>query len=224
VKVTRHPCQFSPEVLDVLAELIRAGEYVHDPFAGPGLRLSQLCDQLGAVFTGTDIETWPESDPRVAQADARDGISYPEGSFTVATSPVYLNKRCADYRNGPTPTTKTKGRRDYGIALGRALHVDNLARATGHPSRAARYWQGHGDAVKQWGERVIVNVDEPIAAGWQRLLIDHGYEIEQVIPAHTRRYGGLRNADKRADHEVVTVASRVRLARSPAWPSQASTG
>jgi hypothetical protein len=123
-------------------------------------------------------------------------------------SPVYLNKRLADYPNGPTPTTKIKGRRDYAIALGHALHADNLARATGHPSRAARYWQGHGDAVKHWGWRAIVNVDEPISVEWQDLLRNNGFVIHDVIPVFTRRYGGLANAEKRADHEVIIVATR----------------
>jgi hypothetical protein len=203
-----HPCQFSPEVLDILAGMISAGERVHDPFAGPGVRLGPLCDQRGAIFTGTDIEEWPGRDPRVAFADARDPARYPVGRFTVVTSPVYVNKRCADYRNGPTPTTKTKGRRDYGIALGRKLHSDNLARFTGRPLHAHLYWRGHAEAVQHWGDRVIVNVDEPIADGWCGLLNDAGYLIERVVPAYTRRYGGLANADVRAEYEVVLVAER----------------
>ena len=62
-----HPCQFSPEVLDVLAGLISPGEHVYDPFAGPGVRLGALCDELGATFSGGDIEEWedPPHDPRV---------------------------------------------------------------------------------------------------------------------------------------------------------------
>ena len=35
-----------------------------------------------------------------------------------------------------------------------------------------------------------------------------GKRIEDVIPVVTQRYGGLGNADKRADHEVVIVARR----------------
>jgi hypothetical protein len=62
--------------------------------------------------------------------------------------------------------------------------------------------------MKHWGYRVILNVDLPISAGWQRLLIGHGYAIQSVFPAYTRRYGGLDNADKRAEHEVVIEARR----------------
>jgi hypothetical protein len=204
-----NPCRYSPEVIDVLRALIRRGERIHDPFAGSGERLGRLCDEVGAVYTGTDVEHWAVGhDRRVGLADALDAASYPAGPFTIVTSPVYLNKRCADYANGPTPRTKTKGRRDYGIALGHALHLNNLARFTGRPSRARRYREGHSEAVKQWGDRVIVNVDEPIAEGWQQLLREHGYLIDRVIPAYTRRYGGLDNADKRAEYEVVIVAYR----------------
>ena len=207
----RHPCQFSPEVLEVLAGIIRPGEHVHDPFAGPGLRLGRLCDQLGAIFTGSDIEAWPGRDRRVVVADARDPLSYPAKPFTIVTSPVYANKRCADYPNGPTSRTKVKGRRDYAIALGRALHPLNLARCTGRPRRAQLYWEGHAEAVKYWGERVVLNVDEPISERWQSLLIEHGYRVADAVPVRTRRYRGLANADKRADHEVVIVAVRETL-------------
>jgi hypothetical protein len=205
-----NPCQYSPEVLDVLAEFIAPGERIHDPFAGPGVRLAALCDRIGAVFSGSDIEDWPGHDPRVVVADARDAASYPVRPFTIVTSPVYENKRCCDYPNGPTINTKVKGRRDYGIALGRALHPHNLARWTGGQTAAktAGYYAGHAGAVKHWGDRVILNVDLPISEPWQRLLVEHGYSIIDVIPAFTRRYGGLDNAEKRAEYEVVIVATR----------------
>jgi hypothetical protein len=201
-----HPCQYSPEVLDVLTTLITSGERVHDPFAGPGVRLARLCDQLGATFSGADIEAWPDHDHRVVVADARDAASYPASPFTVVTSPVYANKRCADYANGPTPNTRVKGRRDYGIALGRALHRDNLARLTGRKAKTLDYYREHAQAVKHWDERVVLNVDSPIAEPWCALLTARGYVIADIIPTYTRRYGGLHNSEKRAAYEVVIVA------------------
>jgi hypothetical protein len=208
-----HPSQYSPEILPVLARLIGRGEHVHDPYAGPGIRLAQLCDELGATFTGGDIEVWllPMHDVRVIQADAADPDGYPPRDFTTVTSPIYLNGISSDYKEGPTPTTKIKGRRAYGISLGHALHPGNLARTVvrSRPDKgAADYFPGHGDAVKHWRDRVIVNVDSPIGDGWQALLREAGYTIEDVIPVITQRYGGLDNADKRADHEVVIVARR----------------
>lgn len=208
VQVPVHPCPFSPEVIDALRPLISAGEHVHDPFAGLGLRLANLCDEVGATYSGGDIEEWPGADHRVALADATAEASYPPKPFTIATSPVYQNKRLADYANGPLPTTKVKGRRDYGISLGRALHANNLARHTGKPSRAAAYWRTHIDAVQWWGDRVLVNVDSPIADTWALMLNECGYHIEQWTPVYTQRYGGLDNADKRAEYEILMVGTR----------------
>jgi hypothetical protein len=204
-----HPCQYSPEVIAVLDELIHPGEHIHDPFAGPGRRLGHLCDWKQATFSGTDIEEWPDHDPRVRLGDATHPASYPIFmDFTIITSPVYVNKRLADYSNGPTSSTKIKGRRDYALSLGRPLHPDNLARRTGRRSKVDAYWQGHRDAVKHWGDRVIVNVDYPIAADWARLLDVYGYRVEDPIGIPTQRYRGLANDRIRAELEVVLVAIR----------------
>lgn len=205
----KHPCQYSPEVLEIVADMIQPGMRVHDPFAGPGNRLAALCDKIGATFSGTDIEAWPGSDPRVKQRNAKRFWAYPPGDdYLLVTSPVYVNKRCADYRNGPGPNTKVKGRRDYGIALGRALDPENLARHTGRPAEVEAYWALHGEAVQWWPLTVVVNVDLPIAERWEKLLDWHGYTVMEVVPAYTRRYGGLDNAEKRAEHEVVMRAER----------------
>jgi hypothetical protein len=67
--------------------------------------------------------------------------------------------------------------------------------------------------VKYWGERVVLNVDQPISEGWQSLLIEHGYRVADAVPVRTRRYRGLANADKRAEHELVIVAARKGLHR-----------
>jgi hypothetical protein len=206
---SNHPCQFSPEVLEIIEAAIQPPEHIHDPFAGPGLRLAALCDRIGVTFSGGDIEDWPGRDPRVGVLDATEPDSYPLGDgYVLVTSPVYVNKRCADYRNGPTPATKVKGRRDYGIALGGSLAPGNLARHTGRPREADAYWRLHAEAVKHWPSRVILNVDLPINSQWQMLLAEQGYEVNWMLPAFTRRYGGLDNADRRAGHEVVMFASR----------------
>jgi hypothetical protein len=206
----KHPAQYSPEVIDVLRTLIEPGSYVYDPFAGTGLRLGALCDEIGAVFAGGDIEDWPGHDRRVGLADALDPMSYPMSypksgiNPIVVTSPVYQNKRLGDYPNGPTPNTKTKGRRDYGIALGRPLHPNNLARVTGRKSKEADYWRLHAAAVKLWPDRVIVNVDLPIMDRWVALLHDAGYLLTDYFPAYTRRDRGVGCAE----YEVAIRAER----------------
>lgn len=210
--VRPHPAEYSPEVIAVFTELLVRGERVHDPYGGRGLRLGRLCDLLGATFTATDIDQYIGSDRRVVFGDAVDAATYPAPPFTVVTSPTYVNKRLSDYaKTGPLPTTQLRGRRDYGISLGHATHPRNTARLTGrHADRdgGAAYYADHARAIAHWDIRAIVNVDEPIGARWSRLLERHGYEILQVIPAYTQRYGGLDNADKRAEHEVVIEARR----------------
>ena len=46
-----HPAPFSPEVLDTFRRLIPRGSRVHDPFAGEGLRLGKLADEMGWAFS-----------------------------------------------------------------------------------------------------------------------------------------------------------------------------
>jgi hypothetical protein len=87
-RVPVHPCQFSPEVIAALEELVSPGEHVHDPFAGTGLRLAALCDRIEAVYTGTDIEDWPGLDPRVAVGDST------LGTPTLTVSSLASPARC----------------------------------------------------------------------------------------------------------------------------------
>ena len=210
--IPAHPSEFSSEVLEVIAELLLAGEHIHDPYAGRGLRLGALCDDLGLTFTGTDIERYEGADFRVDGGNSEMPLTYPAKPFTVTTSPTYANKRLSDYAKvGPLPSTQLRGRRDYAISLGRPLSPGNTALLTGrHANRddGAAYYAAHARAIRHWDERAIVNVDEPISARWCQLLEQHGFQILQVIPAFTRRYGGLDNAEKRAEYEVVIEARR----------------
>ena len=203
------PLKSSPEVLEVLGQLIHVGERVHDPFAGPGLRLAKVCDALDATFTGADIEAWPGGDGKFASLTPTTP-QLPTAAVHPRHQPRLRQQAVRRLRQRAHPAHKTKGRRDYGIALGRALIPANTARVTGRPGHASGYWQGHRDAVKHWDARVLLNVDGPIAGEWVGLLVERNYYIEETVLAPTRRYHGLANADKRAEHEVVIVASEAR--------------
>jgi hypothetical protein len=206
-----HPAEYSTEVLQEIGpRLLRlAPERVHDPFAGRGRRLGHLCDLLEITFTGTDIDRYKDADRRVQCRNANDPAGYPPAPFVIVCSPVYFGNRIStDYTNGPLASTKTSGRRSYGISLGRALHPDNLARLC-RPTDHDAYYRGHGKAVKHWGERVFLNVDSPLVDDWCRLLGAHGFRLaEPVLRVRTSRYRGLAGSDKRADHEAVIVATR----------------
>lgn len=172
------------------------------------LRPMRLLDKWDTLdFSDRSVEATPIEVLRVESAGVRDiqEITTSEGTYL---GEGYLMHNCGDYANGPTPTTKTKGRRDYGISLGRALSENNLARYTGRPRKADEYWELHAEAVKHWPDRVIVNVDEPICERWIELLHDAGYPLCSVTRAYTQRYAGLANADVRAEFEVVILAER----------------
>ena len=211
-RVPPHPAEFSRGVLDAIEGLLHPGEHVHDPFAGRGVRLGAMCDRLGMTFTGTDIDEYPYRDHRVVVDDSTLSGSYPPPPFTIVTSPVYLGNRIStDYLDGPTAATKRNGRHAYGISLGRALHRRNLARRCRRPDD---YFAAHAGAVANWGDRVVVNVDLPIADGWLDLLHTDGYHAVVVAEVVTRRLGGVANHERRAEHEVVIQA--VRAVDTPA--------
>jgi hypothetical protein len=206
-RVPLHPAEYSPAVLEVIRTLLRPGERVHDPFAGRGIRLGALCDELGCTFSGTDIEPWEDRDERVRVGDAMVAAHYPPHDVVV-TSPVYFGNRISsDYVGGPTPTTKRAGRRSYGISRGAALSPRNIARAC-RPGDEDSYIALHGFAVAHWGPWAVVNIDLPISEMWQAILKAHHYEIDVVLPAYTRRLRGITGSDKRAEHEVVIVAAK----------------
>ena len=206
-----HPAQFSHEILDAIVPALRAlprGSLVFDPYAGRGIRLAARCQLYGIRFAGVDIEQYEKSHPAVKLGDANDPAVYPAEPFVVITSPVYFGNRISsDYVNGPTPNTKTNGRRAYGISLGRALHPDNLARLC-RRGRAPEYYAGHSPAVNLWGSRVIVNVDGPLYDGWRTLLEDAGYTIALTRCVKTPRYRGPDNSEVRAEYEVVIFATK----------------
>lgn len=205
-----HPCQYTPIILEKIESIIGDDRTpIHDPFAGTGIRLGKLCDTLNITFTGTDIEDWPGKDPRVRIGDSALIETYPAGPYTIITSPTYQNKRLADYKNGPTPNTNPKGRRDYGISLGRALHPNNTARWTGNDRFASEYWERHREIAKTWETyRVILNVDFPIAHEWAVLLHDAGWPVQDHHIVKTPRYRGLSNDTIRAQYELIIDASR----------------
>ena len=220
---------------------------VHDPFAGTGERLGRVADDRQWFFSGTDIEAAFAVDHRVCQGDATDPESYPWtlacGScgepgpspstvcsrhvlrpLTIATSPVYPNGICDDFKSNEESRRIT-----YRHALVETtgdpdakLHERNMGR-WGYRSSPkldadARqmYWYLARSAVEHWGiaERVVVNVSDflagdrrvPVVAGWERLLVQHGWVIEERHEVRTKRMRDGANAAARVEHEIVLVA------------------
>lgn len=208
--VPSHPARFTPAILDAVRPYLELlGLPVHDPFAGEGRRLGALCDELGLVFTGCDIEPWSDRDERVLVGDSRRSWTYPESDFVVVTSPVYFGNRISsDYADGPLPTTKLAGRHSYGISRGEPLHASNMARLC----RASARVQHDAMAIavaEQWRDYALVNVDAPLQAQWSGILVAAGFHVRDVLEVVTPRLrGGLAGADKRAACEIVMIGVR----------------
>ena len=95
----RHNAQYSTEIIAALARFVPPIEgRIHDPFAGTGVRLGQLCDRLGLTFTGTEIEQSFIVDQRVAHDDSTVPATYP----TMARIPIGIRTRSSRHR--PTAT------------------------------------------------------------------------------------------------------------------------
>lgn len=221
-----HPARWSPQIIDVLRDLIKGYgiQHVHDPFGGTGERLGALCDESGVRFTATDIEAWPDSDPRVKQADATDPLSYPwayvpgvrnwdpecfETTWTV-TSPVYPNGVADNF------LPKDESRRyTYRNSLGQELHANNAGRYSVRRgvSAEAAYWRIHWQALQWWSPNVIVNVKDfihkdavyPLVQKWANLLTEFGYSELETLLVPCPGIGDGKHREKRVPHESVLV-------------------
>lgn len=223
-----HPAQWSPEIIEVLREKFTQHNVrrVHDPFGGTGVRLGRLCDRFPngrlrpnrRIFTATDIEDWPDKDPRVRVGDSTDGDTYPPDEIDgvplwVVTSPVYPNGMADHF--APKDTSR---RHTYRVALGRELHPNNAGRYSVRGGKLAerRYWELMDLCVRWWPDRVMVNISDfihsgrtyPLADMWWMTLDDFGYDlIERIeIPTRRQRYGA--NRDLRAESETLLICTR----------------
>jgi hypothetical protein len=197
-----------------MAPILRQwGLPVHDPFAGTGERMGDLCDTLGLDFTGTEIQAGFIIDPRVEVGNSRHADPYPEGRYCVATSVVYPNGMTDHFQ-----ATNTHGRRTYRTALAaitggdEPLHPDNMGRHGPRQGKLSesRYWDIAKDAVAHWPPRALVNISDvimdkgvyPAVDRWTEILQDRGYQVE-AHAVGTPRYGYGQNSKARVDHEMV---------------------
>ena len=210
-----HPVPYTPSLIEALGVRlvplhVPEGVAVHDPFAGDGHRLAEMCDAIGRVYTGTDIEVWPESDERVRLGDSTDPATYPEHAHAIVTSPSYNNGV-----NDHFLPRETSRRLTYRTALGRALHDNNTGRWSGRSSARAEaeYWRISEEVVRCWPPIALVNVKDSIRAGevyplvrlWERLLRRHGYRTSTTMVA-TPSFRLGRNGEKRAESEAIIIA------------------
>lgn len=215
-KTQAHPAQFSAELIPALTFAIDKAERrkVFDPFAGPGVRLGKLCDDMGVEFAGIDIENWPGRDLRVRLGDATNSNYYPTGMWHIVTSPTYGNGL-----NDHHEPKEDSRRFTYRVALDRDLHPNNSGRYGIRGGRKSwnEYWRIHGEAIAVWAELgwpVTVNVKAFVHDGevvdlpamWEAALASHGFFVRKPVYVETPgiRYGS--NSEKRAKCETILQA------------------
>lgn len=220
--VTEHPARWTPAILDTLAPiLLELGLPVHDPFAGTGERLGELCTRLGLTFTGTEIEPEFIVERRVDPGDSTMPLTYPGGPHVVVTSPVYPNGM-ADHFHARDASRRHTYRQALASNLGgdRPLHPNNMGRWGNRYRRSQRSENEHfriaAACIKHWPDHAIVNVKDVVATTyrvdvigrWRELLTAAGYEITRVIEVATPGQRNGANGHLRAEHEAVIVAQR----------------
>lgn len=206
-----HPCPMSWPIIHALGPILKhlAPDHVHDPFAGEGRRLADLCAYLGIWFSGTDLVEWRGHHRAVVIGDATNPASYPTGPHIVVTSPTYNNGFGDTY-------TDNSERHTYTAAARQELGPTNTGRYTGRYSKTgeAMYWKLHDEAVRHWPATVVVNVKDSIRYGdvyplgdlWCDLLIRHGYAITGRQAVECGGHRKCANGNLRVDDEQVIVA------------------
>lgn len=212
-----HPARFTPAIFDAVEPLlVNLALPVHDPFAGTGERLGELCDRLRLGFTGTEIEEPFIVDPRVKAGDSTDELTYPLHEHVVVTSPAYPTGMCDHFHahDGSKRHTYRQGLAEITGEDG-PLHPHNMGRwGSRHrrsPASEAEYFRIAANAIQHWPVDAIVNVRNVVAetyevdvvGRWFELLEDAGYEIVRTIEVPTPGQRNGANRHLRADHELV---------------------
>ncbi|OQY87161.1 MAG: hypothetical protein B6D41_12320 [Chloroflexi bacterium UTCFX4] len=214
-KPIRHPARYSDALLPIMAQYLRAGWLVLDPFAGVG-GLAKL-GFTGARFVLNEIE-WNV----IAQAQGKcrvmgNALTLPFAAETfdaVVTSPTYGN-RMADHHRARDASK----RNTYYHAFGGELHGDNtglLQFGAAYCERHARAW-GEAKRVLKRGGLFLLNVSNHIRGGRQvdvsqwhvETLCGMGlrWRASHCIPTPRNRFGAHGNL--RCECEYVFVFEKV---------------
>ena len=185
-----HPARFSKPIVDVIRDILVAEfpgpmgrPVVHDPFAGTGTRLAEICDTgdgLGFGFSGTEIEECFIEHEAIIHGDACDARLYPPtllpnetttGGWVICTSPVYANGVADNHK--PSDASKRHTYRAAKIEItgdpDAELHPGNMGnygyRSTqrdGKSTKRKAFWEIADAAMSHWDSALlaIVNVSD----------------------------------------------------------------
>jgi hypothetical protein len=209
--VTRHPCPFSDEVLDLIAEWLPVERYplVLDPFAGTG-RIHELPN-----FTvGVEREPeWAAMAPGTVVATAL-VLPLAARSFdAIATSPCFGN-RLADHHEARDGSVRHSYRHD----LGRPLSPGSAGELQWGAVYREFHRQAWAEAVKALDEcgRFVLHCKDHIRGGERQrvsafhveVLTDLGLSVvaHTEVPARGLRFGA--NAERRVATEDLVVLDK----------------
>ncbi len=208
-----HPARFSAEIVDVFADLLLAEwpdfmgrPVLHDPFAGSGERLLELCNRLNwGLFSGTEIEASFIEVDGVLHGSATDPSTYPPvrlpnetvtGGWVVITSPAYPNGM-SDHHAARDDSKRYTYRKAVADIEGadRPLHEDNMGRygyrgtrREGRSEKRKAYWDIAERSVRNWGSAamVLLNVSDFV---YSRDGVEHVEPVVADWQALMRRHG-----------------------------------
>lgn len=213
-----HPAQWSEPILAAIAPFLAdLGMPVFDPFAGTGVRLGRLCDELGLPFSGTEIVADFIVDQRVQQGDSTLPEAYPwNRELTICTSPVYPSG-VADHFHARDASKRHTYRQALHSILGHDEPLDDRNMGRWSVRQGKRAWEKYRnlavEATTWWRWPAIVNVKDfwvgqdcfPLAAHWKTFLENRHYTVGSFsVSCPGNRHGA--NGQRRVDHETVLVA------------------
>jgi hypothetical protein len=185
-----HPARFSPEVLDVMLEVIEESwpewfgrPVFHDPFAGTGERLRTWATANNITYSGTEIEACFIEVPGIMRGDSRDLATYPPARFpnevatagwVVLTSPVYPSGMSDAHlaRDASRRKNYRKAKAEITGDVEADLEEQSMARFGyrgtkrpedgGKSAKRTEYWRIARECVEHWqtASMVLVNVSD----------------------------------------------------------------
>lgn len=166
MSAVRHPCQWTPAVLDHVADTLdtEAGDgrlCVLDPFAGTGLRVAAHPTSKRHVWVGVELEESFIAAPWVEHGNAKH-LPFGVGAFNAAaTSFVFPNRMVDDFISAEAD----KSRRHTYSHAARANRYDRTYRLHSDNAGAMGWGAGDGQAWRDIHTAVIAELVRVLVPG-----------------------------------------------------------
>lgn len=222
-----HPTQFTPDLIPVMARILRPhltrGDDLIDPMAGLGWRLAKLCALLDVNPYGVEIEPgYGRHRHRCVIEGNAMALPYPDGRFKGAvTSPPYPNGVSDDWiaREGSERHTYAHRLRSY-VGADYRLHPGNLGGYSPRrsPEALAHFYRDLERIIVELRRVLAVDapliwnckdtVHEPFTERCIEMIARSGFTVVETVrvPARGIRQGSTDSRDRRAVTEDLILA------------------